>query len=52
MKESLKVMMKVKVVVIVEIIMHTIKNGIFEFLHVVGRYTSMVEASKYYVQTT
>ena len=45
-------MMKVKVVVIVEIIMHTMKNGILELLHVVGKYTSMVEASKHYVQTT
>ncbi len=51
MKESLKAMMKVKVVVIVKIVMHTMKNGIkLELLHEIGRYTSMVEASKYYVQ--
>ena len=42
-------MMKVKVVVIVENVM---QNGILELLHVIGRYTSMVESMKYCVQTT
>ena len=41
-------MMKVKVVVIVENVM---QNGILELLHVIGRYTSMVESMKYCVQT-